>query len=245
MRVDATSYAAAARQLCDWALERTSRYVCVANVHMTMETYDSPEFRRVVNNADLVTPDGMPLVWALKSLGVEDATRVYGPTLVLELCDEAARRGVSIFLYGGTEESVQAFQDFLRRRSPGLVVAGVIAPPFRPLSFDEDERDTKAIVDSGAGIVLVGLGCPKQERWMAAHTARIPATLVGVGAAFDFHSGRVRQAPGALQKLGLEWAFRLAMEPRRLWRRYVKHNPRFVALFARQWLNDRTGGARA
>lgn len=238
MRVDATSYEAASRQIVDWAIQGRSRYVCVANVHQTMETYDSDEFRAVVNGADMVTPDGMPLVWALKALGVEDASRVYGPTLVLHICREAAERGVSIFLYGGTPESLVAFQAFLERNFPKLEVAGAIAPPFRAITPEEDEAYTRQIVESGAGVVFAGIGCPKQERWIAAHKGHIPAVMVGVGAAFDFHSGRVKQAPRWLSDLGLEWTFRLAMEPKRLWKRYAKHNPRFVALFAKQWASQ-------
>lgn len=245
MNLDATTYRDATERICGWAERDGSRYVCVANVHQTMETYDSHEFRSVVNGADMVTPDGVPLVWALRALGVPGATRVYGPTLVLHLCEEAARRGIPVFLYGGTPESVAAFVSFLEGRFQGLKVAGAIAPPFRQPSPEEDEADTRQIAESGARITFVGLGCPKQERWMAAHKGRVPGVMVGVGAAFDFHSGRVKQAPRWLSELGLEWAFRLAVEPRRLWRRYARHNPRFVALFARQWVRERLGGARA
>lgn len=245
MNLDATSYQDASGQICDWAQTTESRYVCVANVHQTMETHDSDEFRRVVNNADMVTPDGVPLVWALRALGATGASRVYGPTLVLHLCEEAARRGIPVFLYGGTPESVVAFERFLLERYPSLKIAGSIAPPFRPLTPDEDAADTQRIAASGAGITFVGLGCPKQERWMAAHKGRVPGVMVGVGAAFDFHSGRVRQAPRWLSDIGLEWAFRLAMEPRRLWRRYLRHNPRFVALVARQIARERLAGGRA
>ncbi|WP_034388770.1 WecB/TagA/CpsF family glycosyltransferase [Deinococcus sp. YIM 77859] len=234
MRVDATSYPDATRRILAWAQAGEARYVCVANVHMTMEAHDSRDFQNVVNGAALVTPDGMPLVWALRALGVADASRVYGPTLTLHVCEAAAREGVPIALYGGTPENLETFARVLRARYPGIRLVCLIAPPFRPLTPEEDERYTRQIVDSGARIVFVGIGCPKQERWMAEHTRRIPAVLLGVGAAFDFHSGHVRQAPRLLQNLGLEWLFRLAMEPRRLWKRYAKHNPRFVALFLRQ-----------
>ncbi|WP_110885304.1 WecB/TagA/CpsF family glycosyltransferase [Deinococcus yavapaiensis] len=241
MRVHVTDYAAAARQVVDWARTRESKVVCVANVHMAMETHDDAAFRQIVNAADLVTPDGMPLVWSLKALGAKTASRVYGPTLTLHVCEAAAKAGVKIALYGGTPESLDAFEATLQQRIPNIDVACKIAPPFRPPTPEEDERDTRLLAESGAGIVFVGIGCPKQERWMAAHKGRVPAVMLGVGAAFDFHSGRVKQAPAVLQNLGLEWAFRLAMEPRRLWRRYAKHNPRFVALFARQLLlNART-----
>ncbi|MEQ9103809.1 MAG: WecB/TagA/CpsF family glycosyltransferase [Rhodothermales bacterium] len=229
-----------ADRIVDWGSRNASRYVCVANVHMVMETVDSADFRRVVNEADLVTSDGVPLVWALHALGIPAAERVYGPTLVLEICARAEQGGIPIALYGGTPDRLAAFTAFLARTYPRLVVAAAIAPPFRPLTPEEDEAHTAELAASGAGITFVGIGCPKQERWMAAHRGRIPSTMVGVGAAFDFHSGTVRQAPPFLQRLGLEWLFRLLMEPRRLWKRYLKHNPRFVVGFAHQLLRERT-----
>ncbi|WP_027483701.1 WecB/TagA/CpsF family glycosyltransferase [Deinococcus pimensis] len=240
MRTHATSYQDATRRITDWARQARGRYVCIANVHMVMEAHDDPKFSRVVNHADLVTPDGMPLVWALRGLGVRDASRVYGPTLTLHVCEAAAREGLPIALYGGTPESLETFTTFLQRRFPGIEIAARIAPPFRPLTPEEDEAYTRELAESGARILFVGIGCPKQEKWMAEHVSRIPAVMLGVGAAFDFHSGRVRQAPSVLQKVGLEWAFRLLMEPRRLWKRYAKHNPRFVALMAMQVLGLRT-----
>lgn len=239
MRVEATDYAGATAQVVRWAREAASRYVCLANVHMVMEAHDDPAFRTVVNGADLVATDGVPLVWALKALGVPRATRVYGPDLTLHVCAAAADAGLPIALYGGTPESLDAFVRFLHARFPGLEVACRIAPPFRPPTPEEDAADTAALAASGARIVFVGIGCPKQERWMAAHRGRIPAVMLGVGAAFDFHAGRVRQAPAWMQHAGLEWLFRLAMEPRRLWRRYARHNPRFVLFFTRQWLRAR------
>ncbi len=245
MRTHATSYAAATRQVLDSAREKTPRYVCVANVHMVMETHDDPAFRQIVNRADLVTPDGMPLVWALQALGVRQASRVYGPTLTLHICEGAAREDVPIALYGGTPESLQDFTALLRSRYPGIRVVCQIAPPFRPLTPEEDERYTRELSESGAGVVFVGIGCPKQERWMAEHSSRLDAVLLGVGAAFDFHSGRVRQAPAIMQRSGLEWLFRLAMEPKRLWKRYTRHNPRFVWLIARQLITRRGSAVEA
>ena len=233
-RVDATSYDAAVRLVLEWSREGRSAYVCATSVHGVIEASEDPSFRAVLNDADLITPDGVPLVWALRRLGVADASRVYGPTLTLRLCEAASEAGVPIGLYGGTPESLEAFQGFLLRTFPALRVAVAISPPFRPPTAAEDEADTREIAESGARIVFVGIGCPKQERWMAAHRGRVPAVMVGVGAAFDFHAGRVRQAPAALQRAGLEWAFRLAVEPKRLWRRYVRIVPRFVVRFGRQ-----------
>jgi N-acetylglucosaminyldiphosphoundecaprenol N-acetyl-beta-D-mannosaminyltransferase len=208
---------------------------------MTMEAFDSSAFQLVVNGADLVTPDGRPLVWALRSLGVRDATQVRGTDLTTHVVERAAREGMPIGLYGGTPDLLKTFVSILERRYPGVLVVCQIAPPFRPLTPEEDEIVTEEIVSSGARILFVGIGCPKQERWMEAHKDRIPAVMLGVGAAFDFHTGRVRQAPGWMQAAGLEWLFRLLMDPKRLWKRYAKHNPRFVVLFLRQLLGLRFG----
>jgi N-acetylglucosaminyldiphosphoundecaprenol N-acetyl-beta-D-mannosaminyltransferase len=236
MRVDATSYADATGRVINWARGGESRYVCISTVHMVMETYDSAEFRAAVNGSDLTTPDGMPLVWALKLMGVPNASRVYGPDLTLHVCEAAARAGVPVGLYGGTPESLEDFVNVLETRFPGIQIACRIAPPFRPPTETEDEEYTRQIAESGARILFVGIGCPKQERWMARHKGRVPCVMLGVGAAFDFHSGRVRQAPCWMQRLGLEWLFRVLMEPRRLWKRYASTNPRFVAHFTLQML---------
>lgn len=236
MRVDATSYEDASRKVLQQARRGQSAYVCVANVHMNMETFDSAEFRRVVNEADLVTPDGRPLVWALRSLGVRGASQVRGADLTMHVIKRAAHENIPIGLYGGTPESLEDFVRLLEGKFSGLKVACAISPPFRPLTEEEDERFTREISDSGARILFVGIGCPRQERWMAAHRGKVPAAMLGVGAAFDFHTGRVRQAPCWMQKTGLEWVFRLMMDPKRLWRRYAKHNPRFMGLFILQLL---------
>ena len=241
MRVDATSYEDATQRIVAWAQTRESKYVCISNVHMTMETYDNPTFARLVNDAALVTPDGMPLVLGLRALGVKNASRVYGPTLTLHVCEAAAQMGIKIGLYGGTPESLAAFVEFLQKRFPGIQIACQIAPPFRPLTPEEDAAYTQEIVESGAEILFVGIGCPRQEFWMKAHHNQIPAVMLGVGAAFDFHSGRVKQAPSWMQKISMEWLFRLAMEPKRLWKRYFLHNPRFVLFFLVQWLANLFG----
>lgn len=234
VQVDATSYEDASQRVLQWAREGRSTYVCVANVHMIMEAFDSATFRWVVNQAGLVVPDGMPLVWALKALGVKSASQVRGANLTLHVVERAAREGVPIGLYGGTPESLKDFVWLLEERVPGVRVACAISPPFRPLAPEEDEAFTSDISTSGARVLFVGIGCPRQERWMAEHKGRIPAVMLGVGAAFDFHTGRVRQAPRWMRRAGLEWAFRLLMDPRRLWKRYAKNNPRFLALFLLQ-----------
>lgn len=234
VRVDATDYADAAERIVAWSGSGAGRWVCVANVHTTMEAWDDPGFRQQVNQADLVTPDGMPLVWALRRLGVPEASRVYGPTLTLHVCERAAREGVPVGFYGGSAEAVERLVPNLVARFPDLRVVFAESPPFRPLTADEDEGAVERIRASGARLLFVGLGCPKQERWMATHRHRLPLVQIGVGAAFDFHAGLVRQAPPALQRVGLEWAFRMAMEPRRLTGRYLRHNPRFVWQLLRQ-----------
>ena len=236
MRVDATSYEDATQRIVSWAEKRESRCVCAANVHMTMETYDNSTFAQIINNADLVTADGMPLVWALRTLGITNASRVYGPTLTLYICQSAAQIRIPIALYGGTPQSIAAFTHFLEERFPGIKIVCQISPPFRQLTTEEDTAYTREIVESGAQILFVGIGCPRQEFWIAEHKDQIPAIMVGVGAAFDFHSGRVKQAPSWMQTISLEWLFRLIMEPKRLWKRYFKHNPRFILFFLIQLL---------
>jgi N-acetylglucosaminyldiphosphoundecaprenol N-acetyl-beta-D-mannosaminyltransferase len=240
MRVDATSYADATARVIRWAEAREARYVCVATVNNVMEAYDDPSFMRVMNDADLVTPDGMPLVWALRLLGVTNPTRVYGPELTPHVLAAAERSRIPVGFYGGSPDVLRVFRDRVAERYPSLEVAYAWSPPFRELTPEERRETVDSINASGARIVFVGIGCPKQERWMAEHRASVGAVTLGVGAAFDFIAGRKRQAPAFLQRLGLEWLFRLATEPRRLWRRYLRHNPRFVALFGAQLLRSRS-----
>ena len=234
MRVDATSYQHATTEILRWSSLGESRYVCIATVNNVIEAYDDPAYHQVMDGADLVTPDGVPLVWALRLLGVEGATRVYGPDLTPILCERAAALGVPVGFYGGTPEVLEAMAANLVRRYPELRIAYSFSPPFRPLTPDEEAQVVAGINRSGARILFVGLGAPKQERWMAEHKGTVEAVMVGVGAAFDFLAGRKRQAPAILQRLGLEWLFRLLNEPRRLWRRYLYRNPKFIALFVLQ-----------
>jgi N-acetylglucosaminyldiphosphoundecaprenol N-acetyl-beta-D-mannosaminyltransferase len=239
MRVDATSYADAARAILDMAESGHGGTTCVATVHMVMEAFDAPDFQRLVNAAELVTSDGVPLVWALRRLGIPRAQRVYGPDLTPIVCREAARRGVPVGFYGGHPEVLETLTRTLAADISGLRIAFAHSPPFAPLSAEEDAKLTAAIVDSGARVLFVGLGCPKQERWMASHRERLPCAMLGVGAAFDFLAGYKRQAPRWMQNAGLEWLFRLLCEPRRLWHRYAVHNPRFAFHLARQLARER------
>jgi N-acetylglucosaminyldiphosphoundecaprenol N-acetyl-beta-D-mannosaminyltransferase len=241
MRVDATSYQHATAEILRWGGLGKSRYVCIATVNNVIEAYDDPAYQKVMDGADLVTPDGVPLVWALRLLGVDGATRVYGPDLTPILCERAAALGVPVGFYWGAPEVLEAMAANLLRRHPALQIAYLHSPPFRPLTPDEEARVVADINRSGARILFVGLGAPKQECWMAEHKDAVAAVMIGVGAAFDFLAGRKRQAPAILQRLGLEWLFRLLNEPRRLWRRYLYRNPRFMALFVLQL----TGWGRA
>lgn len=235
-RVTVTSYEEACDCLGEWIATGSGGYVVAANVHVVMTGVWQRDFQQVVNGARLVSADGMPLVWGLRLLGFREAQRVYGPSLMLAVCDRAARQGWRIFLYGSEPRVLERLQSNLETWFPGLKIVGSYSPPFRPLTAAEEAADRQRILASGADIVFVSLGCPKQERWMARQTAFLPAVLIGVGAAFNFHSGVVPQAPPWLMTLGLEWLFRLSQEPHRLWKRYLINNPAFIVLFAGQLL---------
>jgi len=216
-------------------------YICVAAVHTVMVCQEDDELRAAVLGSDLTVPDGQPLVWAMNALGHDLSSRVYGPELMARYCERAALTGARMFLYGGRNQGalVQLALN-LRTRYQGLNIVGGYAPPFRPLTGEEETFVLDEINRSQADVVWVGIGVPKQEKWMAAMRSRLQApVLVGVGAAFDFHAGLVSQAPSWMQSMGLEWAYRLLQEPGRLWRRYLRYNPRFVAGFLRQWLAHR------
>jgi N-acetylglucosaminyldiphosphoundecaprenol N-acetyl-beta-D-mannosaminyltransferase len=218
-------------------------YVCVAAVHTIMACQEDPTLRAAVQGATFTVPDGQPLVWALNALGHRLPGRVYGPELMDRACARAAQSGLRFYFYGGRNPGALAeLARVLRLRHPGLKIVGGHCPPFRPLSDAEEDAVADEINRSGADVVWAGIGVPKQEKWMARMRERLDApVLVGVGAAFDFHAGLVPQAPDALQRLGLEWLFRLLQEPRRLWRRYLRYNPRFVIGFVRQYLRHLRG----
>jgi N-acetylglucosaminyldiphosphoundecaprenol N-acetyl-beta-D-mannosaminyltransferase len=210
--------------------QKESSYACFANVHMLMEAWDSMEFRGIVNDADLVTPDGMPLVWLMRMKGARRQERVYGPALMLDVLESAAREGIPVGFLGGEPAVLEALVERMRRDYEALNVAFALSPPFTEARPEEEQELVERINQSGARILFVGLGCPKQELWMARQRGRVDAVMLGVGAAFDFHAGVKPQAPGWMQRSGLEWLFRLSTEPRRLWKRYLFHNPRFVVL---------------
>jgi N-acetylglucosaminyldiphosphoundecaprenol N-acetyl-beta-D-mannosaminyltransferase len=215
--------------IAGWIATGTKQYVCVTGVHGVMECQKDPGLRAIHNESGLTTPDGMPLVWAARYAGANRTERVYGPDLMLETCDESLNRGWSHFFYGGGPGVVEDLIARLVDRCPGLQIAGTFTPPYRELTEEETAEVVELINRSGADIVWVGLSTPKQERWMARFRRYLNApVLVGVGAAFDIHAGRVAQAPPWMQRSGLEWFFRLVHEPRRLWRRYFRAIPAFV-----------------
>jgi N-acetylglucosaminyldiphosphoundecaprenol N-acetyl-beta-D-mannosaminyltransferase len=233
-RIDPTSYASAAVQILGWAQNHESRYICIANVHMVMEAYDNPDFMNKVNRASLITPDGMPLVWVLHHMGYPNQPRVYGPDLMLKVLEQAVVEKIPVGFLGGKPEVLKELLVRLQEQFPNLDVRYSFSPPFRPILPEEDSRMTAEINNSSARILFIGLGCPRQEIWMAEHAGKIQSVMMGVGAAFDFHAGAVRQAPHWMQNIGLEWLFRFIQEPRRLLRRYLYHNPRFIVLVLAQ-----------
>ncbi len=232
-------------QTLDWidatVASRGRGYVCVAAVHTVMACQEDPVLFEAVLGSDLTVPDGQPLVWAMNALGHDLPSRVYGPELMDRACERAAATGLRFYLYGGrTDGALVQLALNLRRRHPGLKIVGGHCPPFRELSAEEEDDVVREIDRSGADVVWVGIGVPKQEKWMARMRDRLEApVLVGVGAAFDFHAGLQPQAPEWMQRIGLEWAYRLAHEPRRLFKRYARYNPLFVTGFARQYLRHR------
>jgi N-acetylglucosaminyldiphosphoundecaprenol N-acetyl-beta-D-mannosaminyltransferase len=218
-----------------WVERRESRYVCVTPAHVVMDCHWNPELRPLFNRSGLTTPDGMSIVWLLQLKGFRGVGRVYGADLMLETCRLSLDRGWRHFFYGGGEGVAEDLAAGLQKHFPGLQVAGTYTPPFRPLTEAEERDAVKRIDDSRADIVWVGISSPKQEQWMARHVGKIfTPVLIGVGAAFDFLSGRKRQAPRWIQRAGMEWLFRLATEPRRLWRRYSQY-PLFGLLALAQW----------
>ncbi|MCY7408219.1 MAG: WecB/TagA/CpsF family glycosyltransferase [Alkalinema sp. CAN_BIN05] len=236
--VDCTTYKSVCDRLVELTTAKQSGYVIAANVHVVMTAFWNRDYRSVVNGATIVTPDGMPIVFGLRLLGHLDQTRVYGPDLMLAWCDRASGLGLPIYLYGSSWETLRKLQDKLSNNFPGLQIAGSYSPPFRTLTSEETQQDCDRINASRAAVVFVALGCPKQEFWMAQNQSKIQAVTIGVGAAFRFHTGEVSQAPKWMMRCSLEWLYRLIMEPRRLWKRYVINNPAFVILFGWQWLRS-------
>ena len=226
--VDVLDWVGALNQIASWAAAGESRTVCCCNVHGVITQRDDPTFAQALQQADMVTPDGAPVAGWLRRSGHPGQPRISGPDLMLRCIDLACTRRLPVFLLGSTESTLQRLRQRLQERWPALVIAGSLAPPFRPLEAGDDDAIVQRVRDSGARLVFVGLGCPKQEIWMARQRGRVPAVLLGVGAAFDFHAGSLRRAPPWMQAAGLEWLHRLLQEPRRLAWRYLSTNTRFM-----------------
>jgi N-acetylglucosaminyldiphosphoundecaprenol N-acetyl-beta-D-mannosaminyltransferase len=236
VHVSAINMDQALETITDWLARREPHYVCVTGAHGILESRREKGLRRIHNNAGLVTPDGMSLVWLSQLKGFRQVKRVYGPDLLLHLCKLSTSKGYRHFFYGGSPIVLEKLSNNLIRQFPDLKIVGMHSPPFRPATPEEDSLITQSINHSGADIVWVGLSTPKQEYWMSEHTGKINApVLIGVGAAFDFLSGSKKQAPRWVQRAGMEWLFRLGTEPRRLWRRYAQY-PLFLALVIAQSL---------
>lgn len=239
--ISAINMEMALRTIDAWIARRDPHYICITSVHGVMESQRDLTLRQIHNRAGLVTPDGMPLVWLSRLMGFGPVERVYGPDLMLAVCELSVEKGYRHFFYGGAPGVAEILATRLQARFFGLQVVGVEAPPFRPLTQAEDRAAEKHLNAARPDIVWVGISTPKQERWMASHIGRLTApVLIGVGAAFDFHAGLKQQAPRWIQRSGLEWLFRLAMEPRRLWRRYLINNPWFLWLILHQLVGRRT-----
>jgi len=240
VRINAISLSEAVGEMASWIDSRSRHYVNICTVHTVMECNQNPTLRNIVNNSGISTPDGMPLVWLCRYHGYSYVTRVYGPDLMLALCRHSISRGYKHFFYGGADGVAQELAIELEKRYPGLQVTGTHSPPFSEAGEMEDPEVIERINSTTPDVVWVGLGTPKQDYWVARHRPYLNASvLIAVGAAFDFHTGRVKQAPEWMMRTGLEWLFRFCMEPRRLWRRYLYNNPRFLGLIAMQLLKLR------
>jgi len=242
VKVSRVDYASAVDAIIQAARDRRSFGVGALAVHGVMEAQRNRAFSETLQQLELLTPDGQPVRWAMNLLGARELKhRVYGPTLMLKVCERAATEGLSVFFYGNTADVLNRLSQNLKEKFPKLIIAGVIEDRFRDAAPEEDAEDVRLILESGARIVMVGRGCPRQEKWVASHLGVIHAPMLAVGAAFDFHAGVKPQAPRILQDYGLEWLFRLAHEPRRLWRRYLILNPLFVWRFSQQLIRSKVG----
>jgi N-acetylglucosaminyldiphosphoundecaprenol N-acetyl-beta-D-mannosaminyltransferase len=227
--ISAINLDSAAAAIADAVEHKTKGYICVTGVHGVSEAQKDPTFRAILNQAFLTTPDGMPTVWMGRWQGFRQMGRVYGPDLMLGVCELSRQGGYTHFLYGGAPGVADALKSRLEQRFPGIRIVGTYSPPFRPLTTEEENELARRVGELRPDIFWIGLSTPKQERFMAQYWQTLDATLfVGVGAAFDFHAGRIRQAPRWMQRSGLEWLFRLACDPGRLWKRYLKNNPLFI-----------------
>lgn len=242
--VDLLEWPEAIQRIAEWGRAGESRYVVACNVHTTVTAAFDPCFQRVVNTADMTTSDGAPVTWMLRQLGKPLQRRINGPDLMWRYLKTEAPQHGKVFLYGGTAETLALLRARIEAEFPGIELVGTYSPPFRPPTPEEDLADAARINASGAHVVFVGLGCPKQEAWMARQRGQVNAVMLGVGAAFDYLAGVQARAPQWMRRNGLEWLYRMASEPRRLWRRYVFTNVPFLFMAGGQWLGSRLTGAR-
>lgn len=222
-----------------WSKSHSSKYVCICNAHSLVTARQDLQFQSVLNNASMATADGAPVAWMMRRLGFLTQMRINGPDLMWKYCKYAEMVGDKVYLYGGTEHTLDILKAKLAVAFPNLVIAGAYSPPFRTLTPEEDLAVVDKINNSGAGTVWVSLGCPKQEVWMADHLGKINAVMIGVGAAFDYHAETIKRAPLWMQNSGFEWAYRLLSEPRRLWKRYLVTNSLFIYYAFIQLVSER------
>lgn len=227
-RIDAVSWEQAVARIVRWAVSREARIVCLCNVHSVISAQRDPVLRSAVDSADMATPDGAPLAWLMRKRGYVEQQRISGPDLMWRVLAEAERLQLPVFMLGSTDSTLAQLKVAIQSTYPQLPLAGLLAPPFRTVTAAEDDAIINAINNSGAQLLMVGLGCPKQEIWMANHRKRLHAVMLGVGAAFDYHAGTLKRAPPFWQQHGLEWLYRLAMEPSRLLKRYLVANTLFL-----------------
>lgn len=237
--VDCLDWPTAIMRICTWAARRESRYVSICDAHSIVRATRDPDHAKHLGGADMVTPDGWPVAWMLRQTASPTQPRVNGPDLMGYLLAEAERQCLGVYFYGTTDATLDRLCQAVQARHPRLVIAGRHSPPFRALTPEEDAEHVAMINASGAHLVMTGLGCPKEDRWMHDHRGRVHAVMLGIGAGIDFHAGTVSRAPAWMRDHGLEWLYRLSQEPRRLWRRYLVHNSLFVAGAARQLLTRR------
>lgn len=233
--IDALSWELALGRILRWAEARESRMVCLCNVHSLVSAGADAGLREALQASDMNAPDGAPVAWMMRRLGWPEQQRLAGPDLMGKLLAESARLQLPVFLLGSTSQTLALLAERLRATLPSLPLAGTLSPPFRQLGDDDNALIAQSIAASGAQLVLVGLGCPKQEKWMAAQRGRLPAVMVGVGAAFDYHAGTLSRAPASWQRLGFEWLYRLLREPSRLLGRYLLTNTLFLLALPFEW----------
>lgn len=226
--IDLVSWADVIDRIILLGSNRSSSVVCICNVHMTITAGRDRNFGDVLEGADIVTPDGAPIAWVMRRAGFVSQERINGPDLMWRYLAEAERLGQVVFFYGGQEKTLELLSKSMLFAYPNLKIGGMVSPPFRTLTADEDQAYVDQINAANTAVLFVGLGCPKQEKWMADHKGRVNSVMVGVGAAFDYHAGTIKRAPLWMQRYGLEWFHRLCSEPRRLWKRYLVTNILFI-----------------